>query len=222
MLFLLFLLYYYFSPRKCPPHGHFFPVVGTEYVEGFAFIILHDPWGLIDNCEFKDIEPDPVTGRCRIFRIAVEDIVENYDTLVLCRYPDSLRIPAENMNLIPWSTELLYKNTKSTKNPARLVHSLKILFFIIVICPRFILKIDGNGSKTTNQKKLAGAAAVKATQLEEEKNKRNILDRVNLKKALEQTHEEFLASRVDIGIVYLYYYRISIIYIISVHSKQFC
>ena len=36
-----------FSPRKCPPHGHFFPVVGTEYVEGFAVIILHDPWGLI-------------------------------------------------------------------------------------------------------------------------------------------------------------------------------
>jgi len=71
-------------------------------------------------------------------------LVENYDTLVLCRYPDSLRIPAENMNLIPWSTELIYKNTKSPKNPAR-----------------FILKIDGNKSRGDTQKKLIGAAAVK-------------------------------------------------------------
>ena len=82
-----------------------------------------------------------------------------------------------------------------------------IFKIIITLIDRFILKIDGNGGKTANQKKLVGAAAVKAKQLEEEKNKRNILDRVNLKKALEQTHEEFLASRVDIGIViYLSFY----------------
>ena len=52
------------------------------------------------------------------------------------------------MNLIPWSTELIYKNTKSVKNPAR-----------------FILKIDGNKSKGDNQKKLMGAAAVKVNAL---------------------------------------------------------
>lgn len=52
------------------------------------------------------------------------------------------------MNLIPWSTELIYKNTKSVTNPAR-----------------FILKIDGNKSKGDNQKKLMGAAAVKVNAL---------------------------------------------------------
>jgi Ca2+-binding EF-hand superfamily protein len=98
-----------------PPIGHVFPVLGQKFVGNYLFYILKDPWGLIGDVD-ADVNPD--TGQSNTFLIRVEDVPSYYDTIIVSRYPDSLRTSTEKYRLAPWTTEVRQTMTKGRQHPA--------------------------------------------------------------------------------------------------------
>ena len=92
------------SPRVGPPFGHLFAVVGMTEIDNYKHLILRDPWGLVLP-EDRGVA-DRVTGHCRVFLIKVEDVLKNYDTVMVSRFPDSLRLQADALRLKRWRTEV--------------------------------------------------------------------------------------------------------------------
>lgn len=92
-------------PRNPPPHGRLFPVVGVEESKGYKYLVLRDAWGLIPGITL--VHPDPQWGFTRLFRIKCEDVLAQYDTLIVSRFPDSQRMSVEKIGLTPWRTEVL-------------------------------------------------------------------------------------------------------------------
>eukprot|EP01033_Poteriospumella_lacustris_P009062 gene9062-6512_t len=98
-----------------PPIGHLFPVLGTKMVGTFMHLILKDPWGLIGDA---DPEVNVDTGQCRTFLIRVEDVASYYDTMVVSRFPDSLRTATEKHRLSAWTSEVRQTTTHGRRQPA--------------------------------------------------------------------------------------------------------
>eukprot|EP00602_Paraphysomonas_sp_CaronLab_P012205 CAMPEP_0185038078 /NCGR_PEP_ID=MMETSP1103-20130426/33284_1 /TAXON_ID=36769 /ORGANISM="Paraphysomonas bandaiensis, Strain Caron Lab Isolate" /LENGTH=855 /DNA_ID=CAMNT_0027576349 /DNA_START=137 /DNA_END=2704 /DNA_ORIENTATION=- len=111
--------------RGTYPHGRLFPVIGVEQRKGFRFLVLRDAWGLVPDAV---LEPDPKYGQCRLFEVPVESIPLEFDTMVVSRFPDSMKahVYKESKRLIhikpptvPWITEILHQETKDINRPAR-------------------------------------------------------------------------------------------------------
>jgi Ca2+-binding EF-hand superfamily protein len=98
-----------------PPVGHFFPVVGSCYEQGYLYFILKDTWGLIGDADY---EVNFDTGRCGTFKIKVEDVPFLYDCIVLSRFPDSIRKKAEELKIPSWITEVATTSNPSSSEPA--------------------------------------------------------------------------------------------------------
>lgn len=105
----------YKEPHELPPYGRYFPCLGCVYIKGYRHLILRDAWGLIADCE---LETNFDSGHCRTFKIKIEDIPEVYDTIIVSRFPDSLRSIAEARQLKKWRTEVIQQSDQSIDNPA--------------------------------------------------------------------------------------------------------
>lgn len=103
------------SAMHLPPIGRLFPVVGTKEVQGYMNFILRDSWGLIGDSQF-DINVE--SGHSNTFLIRIEDISLYFDTLIVSRFPDSLRATATRHQLQPWKTEVYSAVTQGVQRPA--------------------------------------------------------------------------------------------------------
>jgi hypothetical protein len=157
------------SPRICPPHGYFNPIVGIEEVGGFLYLILRDAWGR--ECEFSDGFPDTISGHCRLFKLKIEQVCENFDTIIVSRYPDSLRVEADILHLIPWKTVCITQpvyplSKKSNLNPN--IPSINET-------AKFKLKVIGGRAlvSSISRSTLGGAASMKLKEYEQAKAKKD-------------------------------------------------
>ncbi len=113
-----------------PPLGRLFPVAASASVKGYNYLVLKDPWGLIADCD-QDVNFE--SGHSNTFKIKVEDIPMYYDTIMISRFPDSLRAAVANKEVsllakivnnsakigpVPWKTEVLSAVSKGRSNPA--------------------------------------------------------------------------------------------------------
>ena len=120
-----------------PPLGRLFPVAASANLKGYNYLILKDPWGLIADC---DKEVNFESGHSNTFKIKVEDIPLYYDTIIMSRFPDSLRAAIANkevsllakisnsaakMGPVPWKTEVFSAITKGKEQPAVFLLKLK-------------------------------------------------------------------------------------------------
>lgn len=106
------------SPSRRPPHGYFFPMVGKQIIEGYRYLILKDPWGVVFDY-ITNGYPEDISGHCRTFRIKVEDIPTQFDTIVVSRFPDFGRLEKDGrVKLPPWHSEFLRQPTFGVKKPA--------------------------------------------------------------------------------------------------------
>ena len=120
-----------------PPFGRLFPLLAVEKKNnGFKFLVFRDPWGLMTSRE-RDYEADSMsdrgteggegdgdeadflTGHCNTFRIPVESVTRLFDSIVLSRFPDSLRDRTQMLGLPQWQTKILNQITKGPEKPAR-------------------------------------------------------------------------------------------------------
>ena len=107
------------SARTAPvlqPFGRLFPVVGQVVIKGYLYLILRDAYDLIGDC---DVNVNYESGHSRTFKIKIEDMAYVYDTIVVSRFPDSLRVIAEKLRLKPWRSEVLSQDTKGPPAPAK-------------------------------------------------------------------------------------------------------
>jgi len=107
------------SARTAPvlqPFGRLFPVVGQVVIKGYLYLILRDAYDLIGDC---DVNVNYESGHSRTFKIKIEDMAFVYDTIVVSRFPDSLRVTAEKLRLKPWRSEVLSQDTKGPPAPAK-------------------------------------------------------------------------------------------------------
>jgi hypothetical protein len=64
------------------------------------------------------LRPNELTGHCRIFRIRADDVPQRFDTVTICRYPDSLRDKAPQLKIPQWRTSVAGRPTGGQENPA--------------------------------------------------------------------------------------------------------
>ena len=108
-------------PWEGPPHGRFFPVIGTELVKGYKILLLRDAWGTIKSATTNELGPNLATGHNREFPVRIEDLADSFDTICVIRFPDALRHSAEELKLKPWSTHLLKAQTGGPQKPSSFV-----------------------------------------------------------------------------------------------------
>eukprot|EP01036_Dinobryon_divergens_P030911 gene30911-40229_t len=135
------------SGDATPPYGRLFPLLAVEtQLSGFKFLVFRDPWGLMTNGASNDgaaarqgdaknnrdndndndlLYADKLTGHCNTFRIAVESVPRLFDTVVLSRFPDSLRDRTQRLGIPQWETKILNQITKSASQPARFMLTVK-------------------------------------------------------------------------------------------------
>jgi hypothetical protein len=104
------------SPPVMQPFGRLFPVVGNVLIKGYNHLILRDAYDLIADC---DLSVNYESGHSRTFKLKVEDMPQIYDTIIVSRFPDSLRVSAEKLRLKPWRTDVLSQPTRSAESPAK-------------------------------------------------------------------------------------------------------
>lgn len=109
------------TPPTEQPYGRLFPIVGTLVSKGYTYGIFRDAFGLIEDC---DLNVNFESGHSRTFKIKIEDIPLIYDTIIISRYPDSLRINAEKLRLRPWRSEVICQDTRSPEAPAKFLLSV--------------------------------------------------------------------------------------------------
>ena len=137
-------------PPIMQPFGRLFPVVGSVIVKGYNHLILRDPYDLIADC---DVDVNYESGHSRTFKIKLEDLPAIYDTMIISRYPDSLRVIAERLYLKPWKSEVISQDTKSVDSPAKFLLSVS--------------KSESNGIRLNPIKKMGDRAANITAVLEE-------------------------------------------------------
>jgi hypothetical protein len=103
-------------PPVMQPFGRLFPVVGSVLIKGYNHVILRDSYDLIADCE---LDVNYESGHSRTFKIKIEEIPLIYDTIMVSRFPDSLRVMAEKLRLKPWRTDVISQDTKSAQSPAK-------------------------------------------------------------------------------------------------------
>ncbi len=108
-------------PSDRPPYGRLMSVIKIiTDKNGYKHIILRDPWGLEPRVDTSKLnEQAQEHGYAHTFSIKVEELVNRYDCLVICRYPDSFRKHAESQGYTPWKNEIFNAATKGPTNPAR-------------------------------------------------------------------------------------------------------
>jgi len=107
-----------------PPFGKLFPIVGNVFIEGYNYLILRDAFDLISDC---DLSANYETGHCRTFKIKVDDVPFLFDTIIVGRFPDSLRILCDKLRLKPWRTDVIASPDSSIDKPAKfLMHVSKV------------------------------------------------------------------------------------------------
>jgi len=107
-----------------PPQGKLFPIIGNVFIEGFNYLILRDAFDLISDC---DLSANYETGHCRTFNIKVDDVPFLFDSLLVGRFPDSLRILCDKLRLKPWRTDVTASPDNSIDKPAKfLLHVSKV------------------------------------------------------------------------------------------------
>jgi hypothetical protein len=120
-----------------PPLGRLFPVAASANVKGYNYLVMKDPWGIIADCD-KDVNFE--SGHSNTFKIKVEEVPLYYDTIILSRFPDSLRAAIANKEVsllakisntaaksgpVPWKTEVLSAMTRGKEKPAVFLLKLK-------------------------------------------------------------------------------------------------
>ena len=100
--------------------------------------------------------PDPCSGHCRTFSRKLDTIAGSFDTIVISRFPDSLRYHAEKLRIRQWSTEIVSQYTTGAGDTAT---------FLLVVTQHTepYKAMDGYSSN------LVGQAAVKAKEIEDKR-----------------------------------------------------
>lgn len=109
------------SPRDPMPHGFLFPLVRTFTKEdGYKFIVVRDAFGhLVPPADPYSTQGDFATGHCHIHEIRIEDLLKSFDTMVVCRFPDALRVGADREGFPQWQTHITKDNSAGPAAPAK-------------------------------------------------------------------------------------------------------
>jgi hypothetical protein len=78
-------------PTESLIHSRLFPVVGIETILNYKTFVLRDAFGLMEVQSPSAGEADYTCGRQRTFLIKAEDLLSQYDTAYIIRYPDTIR-----------------------------------------------------------------------------------------------------------------------------------
>ena len=154
----------------------FLPFCLSAYIlcvcqEGWKHLTLRDAFGVEATYADMNRPPDPDSGHCRTFSRKLDAIESAFDTVVVVRFPDSLRYHAEKLRIRQWSTEIVSQYVSTPSNTAS--------FRLTVIEHTEPYKaLEGASSN------LVGQAAMKAKEIE---NKRKIAGG-------KQSYDRFLRS----------------------------
>jgi hypothetical protein len=64
------------------------------------------------------LSADHGTGHCRTFKIKAEDVPKRFDTVTVCRYPDSIRDRAQILRIPAWKTSVAGRPSLGREHPA--------------------------------------------------------------------------------------------------------
>lgn len=99
--------------RDSAPYGRLLPILAIKHDKANArrVLILRDAWGVhLDprhgNTDGVAETLDQGTGHCRTYVISLDEVAERFDTIWLCRLPDTTRNQAQTDGLAPWRTEI--------------------------------------------------------------------------------------------------------------------
>ena len=111
------------TPWEGPSHGRLYPVVGFANEGGYRYVIVRDAWGLAWNeDQVSKGPPNEENGHSRIFKVQCEKLSEQYDTILTCRFIDSLKDSAVSGEYrhAPWRTLTMQATSLGEKAPATL------------------------------------------------------------------------------------------------------
>ena len=118
------------SPRQNMPHGFLFPVVNNFTREdGYKMLVLRDGFGhLVPPTDpYDEHAADEASGHCHIYTFCIEDLLKTFDTLIVCRFPDALRVGADRLGWRQWHTVLTKDTTAGPSQPAKFMLSVSAL-----------------------------------------------------------------------------------------------
>ena len=105
-------------PSVALPHGRLFPVVRIETISNFKCFILKDTFGLQQpRPGAVQGEADPFSGHCRTFVVRAEELLGQFDTLYVVRFPESLRTLTVT-GTPSWITKLRASQNNGVAKPA--------------------------------------------------------------------------------------------------------
>lgn len=128
------------SPSRSPPHGYLYAVVSIYTREdGYKFVNLRDsfndlmsqfgqtvntnPEYMASNDDRKYV--DERSGYCRIVTLPLESVCEHFDTIIVSKYPDSLRSHCHYLNYRQWRSDIVKQKTTSKYHPAHFLLKVK-------------------------------------------------------------------------------------------------
>lgn len=107
------------------PFGRLFPLLGIEFIKHYKYLVFRDAWGLVPHAEK---EHSAEYGHIRTFKMRLEDIPAEFDTMFFVRFPDSRKAQVYKESkrflmpkpyYVPWVTEVLNQTFTSLTAPAR-------------------------------------------------------------------------------------------------------
>jgi hypothetical protein len=107
------------------PFGRCFPLLGIELIKHYKYFVFRDAWGLVPHAE---LEHSPEYGHIRTFKVRLEDIPAEFDTMFFVRFPDSIKAQVYKESkrflmpkpyYVPWVTEVLSQTFTNITSPAR-------------------------------------------------------------------------------------------------------
>jgi hypothetical protein len=107
------------------PFGRLFPLLGIELIKHYKYFVFRDAWGLVPHAE---TEHSTEYGHIRTFKVRLEDIPAEFDTMFFVRFPDSIKAQVYKESkrflmpkpyYVPWVTEVLNQSFTNITSPAR-------------------------------------------------------------------------------------------------------
>lgn len=107
------------------PFGRLFPLLGIDLLKHYKYFVFRDAWGLVPHA---DTEHSAQYGHIRTFRVRLEDVPAEFDTMFVSRFPDSIKAQVYKESkrflqpkpyYVPWVTTVLNQTFTDIKSPAR-------------------------------------------------------------------------------------------------------
>jgi hypothetical protein len=109
------------SPRDPMPHGFLFPVVGSFVKDQrHRFLTLRDAFGHLvpPSSATGNNKADQTTGHCHLHDVRVDGLRQRFDIMLLCRFPDALRVGADRLGWQQWKTHITKASCAGPSAPA--------------------------------------------------------------------------------------------------------